>query len=278
MWPSLPKLLTLVQLELCSLHGVAASLHVLHCASGCALPRAARGLGGLSTTHSPLPRAVRVEGVFPEVVCSGSFNQLQHCLSPHIVRPSRVEICCLCLVSFLCSSAPLCGSLQRRSRTPRLAPPTPLRSSAPLRDRRFAVDALALRRGTFPQSGLLTEHSVFFGLWDFTTAWFLRSSTPPAWLLFAVKPPVSHLLLLLLCHFHTLLLIYTEMSASCEGVTVHTTDFSPKLHVFSLTVSLCLLHCCCAVAIHAKQSLCLSRARGRPHVSEFHHGFAGAFP
>ena len=33
MWPSLPKLLTLVQLELCSLHGVAASLHALHCAS-----------------------------------------------------------------------------------------------------------------------------------------------------------------------------------------------------------------------------------------------------
>ena len=87
---------------------------------------------------------------------------------------------------------------------------------------------------------------------------------------------MSHLLLLLLCHFHTLLLIYNEMSASCERVTVHTTDFSPKLHVFSLTVSLCLLHCCCAVAIHTKQSLCLSRARGRPHVSEFHHGFAGS--
>ena len=41
----------------------------------------------VSAPHTPpLPRAVRVEGVFPEVVCSGSSKQLQHCLSPRIVR------------------------------------------------------------------------------------------------------------------------------------------------------------------------------------------------
>ena len=47
--------------------------------------RAARGLVVLSTTHSPPPRAARVEDVFPELVCSGSSllsKQLQHCLSP----------------------------------------------------------------------------------------------------------------------------------------------------------------------------------------------------
>ena len=37
-----------------------------------ALPRAARGLVVSCTTHSPPPRAARVEDVFPELVCSGS--------------------------------------------------------------------------------------------------------------------------------------------------------------------------------------------------------------
>ena len=44
-----------------------------------ALPLAARGLVVSCTTHSPPPRATRVEDVFPEFVCSGSsllFKQL----------------------------------------------------------------------------------------------------------------------------------------------------------------------------------------------------------
>ena len=52
-----------------------------------ALPRAARGLVVSSTTHSPPPRAARVEDVFPELVCSGSSlisKQIQHCLSPRV--------------------------------------------------------------------------------------------------------------------------------------------------------------------------------------------------
>ena len=71
-----------LQLELCSLHGV-----TLFAAPPHALPRAARGLVVSSTTHSPPPRAARVEGVFPELVCSGSSllsKQLQHCLSPRV--------------------------------------------------------------------------------------------------------------------------------------------------------------------------------------------------
>ena len=69
----LPKLCWL-QLELCSLHGVAASLRLrtLFTAPPHALPRAARGLVVSCTTHSPPPRAARVEDVFPELVCSGS--------------------------------------------------------------------------------------------------------------------------------------------------------------------------------------------------------------
>ena len=54
-----------------------------------ALPRAARGLVVFSTTHSPPPRAARVEDVFPELVCSGSLllsKQLLDSLecSPHL--------------------------------------------------------------------------------------------------------------------------------------------------------------------------------------------------
>ena len=50
----------------------------------------------------------------------------------------------LSLFFLLALSAPLCGSLHCRiSRTPRLAPPTPLC------DRRFAVGALALRSRYF---------------------------------------------------------------------------------------------------------------------------------
>ena len=74
----LPKLCWL-QLELCSLHGVAASLRTLF--------PAARGLVVSCTTHSPPPRAARVEDVFPELVCSGSSllsKQLQHCFSPRV--------------------------------------------------------------------------------------------------------------------------------------------------------------------------------------------------
>ena len=75
-----------LQLELCSLHGVAALPHALHCASARSSTCCA-WTGGLKHHTSPPPRAARVEDVFPELVCSGSSllsKQLQHCLSPRV--------------------------------------------------------------------------------------------------------------------------------------------------------------------------------------------------
>ena len=73
-----------------------------------------------STTHSPPPRAARVEGVSPELVCSGSSllsKQLQHCLSPRVfTSPDETTSWSPELFRFSALSAPLCGSLQRRTR------------------------------------------------------------------------------------------------------------------------------------------------------------------
>ena len=96
-----------------------------------ALPRAARGLVVSCTTHSPPPRAARVEDVFPELVCSGSSllsKQLQHCLSPrvftstddrpwqHRQRPATPPSLVKQRARISAPPEPFCGSLQRRTR------------------------------------------------------------------------------------------------------------------------------------------------------------------
>ena len=171
-----------LQLELCSLHGVAAPPH--------ALPRAslfchAQHVAGLPAPHTP------------ELVCSGSSllsEQLQHCLSPRLfTSPDETTSWSAELFRFLLFqlhfvvvySAVLADSTSGTSDTTAW-------SSVCGRCSRSTVEVLY-------NNAVCCLSPLSFGLWDFTTAWFLRSSTPPAWLLFAVRPPVSHLLLLLHC-------------------------------------------------------------------------------
>ena len=106
-----------LQLELCSLHGVAAPPH--------ALPRAARPVHAHHTLCVSRARLLWVVTPFQATTT---------------LLVSHKET-----VSFFSAlSAPLCGSFTAPySRTPRLAPPTPLRG------RRFTVGALALRSRYF---------------------------------------------------------------------------------------------------------------------------------
>ena len=173
-----------LQLELCSLHGVAAPPH--------ALPRAARPV------HAHHALCVSRARLLWVVTPFQATTTLLNCFVFLLFQLHLVVV----------YSAVLADSTSGTSDTTAW-------SSVHGRCSRSTVEVLY-------NNVVCCLSPLSFGLWDSTTAWFLRSSTPPAWLLFAVRPPVSHLLL--------------------------------------------LLHCCCAVAIHAKQSLFVSCTRASPRL------------